>query len=232
MANSVSVNGVRFVISGNRQQEVSEYLATLQGTTAFQSQTQFIASRGINTVVITSDPSDLPPEMRTRAYNDVYNVQNPFDRGQRIEVSGVTLDAPNQPVAYILLNDVAGVDANGNVRDIAGVVHEIYHIGYTDTANHPQSYQDTVNAQLSEIDPSLDGQALSPMLDFDHSATPRPTVNTSAPQTQGLVTSRDDPAAGTVDSSDTPAADVQRIYDGNGNLVETDTASASGVVRD
>jgi hypothetical protein len=108
MANSVSVNGVRFVISGNRQQEVSEYLATLQGTTAFQSQTQFIASRGINTVVITSDPSDLPPEMRTRAYNDVYNVQNPFDRGQRIEVSGVTLDAPNQPVAYILLNDVAG----------------------------------------------------------------------------------------------------------------------------
>jgi hypothetical protein len=232
MANSITVNGVRFVVSGNRQDEVSEDLATLQETSAFQTQTGFIASQGINTVVITTDPSDLPPEMRTRAYNQVYNVQNPFDRTQRIEVSGVTLDSPGQPVAYILLNNVPGSDPSGNVRDFTGVVHEVYHIGYTNTALHPQPWRDTVNAQLREVDPSLDGQAVTPdVLTFDHSAAAGPTLNTSAPQTPGLTTSRDDPAAGTTDHIDVPGEDLQTIYNGSGNLIETDTLSDVGLVR-
>lgn len=80
MSSSFKSGNVTFVVSGNRAAEFTGYLSQLNKTAAFSDQIAFISGQGFSTVVITTDPNDLPRSIRSSLYNQVYQTKmNIFD---------------------------------------------------------------------------------------------------------------------------------------------------------
>jgi hypothetical protein len=191
MVVAVTQRGITFYVGGSRQEEFVSYLSILGNNSTWTAQLDFIRDSGRNQIVITDNVLDLPATIRASAYRNVYS-------GIGGEVGAATLDPQGSSNAFVLFNVLDGYVTSGDTTTyrsgFSTFVHEIYHIGYTGTAQHPSGWLGMVNRQLEEF--GIVGEAqMQGRLTFDHTQVARPTLDLSAPQSSDIPVRRDDPAS-------------------------------------
>lgn len=109
---------------------------------------------GRRDVVVTDLLTDLPVEVRPGAYRAVYGRRRAGAPGTgEIGANTSQPDGGGKGAAYILMNTVAGrVDRAGPPRDpFVTFIHELMHVGRSETAGHPRGWCDDVSRLLCAL---------------------------------------------------------------------------------